>query len=122
MPIIHLRELSTHEVEDILARVWCALEAYGLASPTLDMRLSRTGTVDVLLHFDTLPTVKRIIHCLEASLPRQVFSIISQNVEVHRQRRATPSRNTRDRRRRKRIAAARAASGEVVPPFRSNPV
>jgi hypothetical protein len=71
MPIIHLRARSMHEVEDILARVWCALEAYGLDSPALDMRLSRTGTVDVLLHFDTLPTVKRVIHCLEASLARR---------------------------------------------------
>jgi hypothetical protein len=122
MPIIHLRELSWHEVEEILARVWCALEAYGLDSPILDMRSSRTGTVDVLLRFDTLPAVIRVIRCLETSLRRQVFRIVSQNVEVHRQRRAIRSRNTRDRRWRKRIAAARAASGEAVPPFRSSPV
>ena len=53
MFIVRWRRLSMIDVEDLVARIWCALAEHPVAAPRLSVQAHVDGAVDVGLSFRT---------------------------------------------------------------------
>ena len=59
MRAIVVKELSLSEVEELIAKVWVAVEAYGMRSPAVSTT-ARSGRWTVLFRFDSDDDADRV--------------------------------------------------------------
>jgi hypothetical protein len=69
MFIIRLSRLSMTTAEDLLARIWCALEEHNIARPILAVKPDAEGGLNVGFTFRTKQEIERITSAVPSLAP-----------------------------------------------------